>query len=375
MKQLALIIFISLFIFACTDSKNTNNTNSDTAKKENNSANNGSTTDNNSKKEPVNLSKDFYNHFSGTIKNIPISADLIKRDDNITLIYYYDKVGLPITLSGKIGNDNEFTLKQMVLEGKPAETFTGKFVENGKIEGKWKMSNKNETLDFKLAENTTNSVKFKIIESKKQIKNKNEATCDDNIVIYYPVSNKKLQNEIAKAFFNGKTGRIEDLIKKYRAELFDNFKKSDTEMPWDRNEFTDIMYNDNGLLSYGIQGDEFTGGAHGNYYAAFHVFDIKTAKKYTLDDVFNSGYQEKLQKIIYQKIKIRRGISDEDMSNTFELPIPVSKNFYVNKAGIGFTYNPYEIASYADGSDEVFIKYKEIRDIVKQSFLSKFSIL
>ena len=371
MKKIVLFIFIATFFFACNEENEKNDVkNNDTVQKNAADNNDNNNSDSNA---PVNLSKDFYNHFSGTIKDISISADLIKRDDNITLTYYYNKVGLPITLSGKIGENNEFTLKQMVLKGKPAETFTGKFTANGKIEGKWKMSNKKEIFDFKLQENTENSVKFKIIESKKELKLSEEATCEDDITMYYPVDNANLQKAIVKLFFNGKTGNPEDLIKKNTAALFKNFKEANSEMPWNRNEFTDIMYNADGILSYGIQSDEYTGGAHGNYAADFAVFDIKTGMKYTLSDIFKSGYEEKLQKIIYQKIKTNRGISDEEMSNTFELPIPVSKNFYVNKAGIGFTYNPYEIASYADGSDEVFVRYKELKGLVKQSFLAKFS--
>ncbi len=47
--------------------------------------------------------------------------------------------------------------------------------------------------------------------------------------------------------------------------------------------------------------------------------------------------------------------------NNFEL----NDNFLIKKNGLLFVFNPYEIAAYVYGAIEVFIPYKEIKDLIK----------
>ena len=82
--------------------------------------------------------------------------------------------------------------------------------------------------------------------------------------------------------------------------------------------------------------------------------------------------KDELSKIIYKKIKENRGFSDSEMESDYEqLPIPVSDNFYVKSNGIGFFYNPYSITHYANGSDDVFISFDEIKDLLSENIFDK----
>ena len=45
--------------------------------------------------------------------------------------------------------------------------------------------------------------------------------------------------------------------------------------------------------------------------------------------------------------------------------IKVTENFYVNKDGIGFVYNPYEIACYANGTQTASFKWNEVSSLLK----------
>jgi hypothetical protein len=41
-------------------------------------------------------------------------------------------------------------------------------------------------------------------------------------------------------------------------------------------------------------------------------------------------------------------------------------NFFITGGGIGFFYNPYEIAPYSSGSTEIFLPWEEILPLLKK---------
>jgi hypothetical protein len=43
----------------------------------------------------------------------------------------------------------------------------------------------------------------------------------------------------------------------------------------------------------------------------------------------------------------------------------LNDNFSIGANGITFFYNPYEIASYADGPTELLMTYREINELIK----------
>lgn len=62
-----------------------------------------------------------------------------------------------------------------------------------------------------------------------------------------------------------------------------------------------------------------------------------------------------MQKNNVQKVKDLEEIGFFDVAD-----IELNKNFYVNKEGITYTYNEYDIAGYALGTIEILLSYKDI---------------
>ena len=48
----------------------------------------------------------------------------------------------------------------------------------------------------------------------------------------------------------------------------------------------------------------------------------------------------------------------------FTDPVKPTDNFYITGEGIGFFYNQYDIAPYASGSIDVFIPFRELKDVL-----------
>jgi len=55
----------------------------------------------------------------------------------------------------------------------------------------------------------------------------------------------------------------------------------------------------------------------------------------------------------------------------FKNTIPVTKNFWVDNAGLGFWYAEYEIGPYAWGEIPLFIPLAQVSAYIQPSFIKK----
>ena len=86
--------------------------------------------------------------------------------------------------------------------------------------------------------------------------------------------------------------------------------------------------------------------AHGMYWTRFVNYDLADGKVFTLSDIFTREGLEKLPSLLRQTATSMRGsIGQTDLT-----ALPADNNFCINGDGeIVFVYQPYEIASYAQG--------------------------
>lgn len=136
-----------------------------------------------------------------------------------------------------------------------------------------------------------------------------------------------------------------------------------------RDVFWDIAGNENGLLTLEITSSEYTGGAHGNYTINYYCLDVALRKIWTLPDIMTVD-SNKLKMLL--DMAARRYFHTGDTSALQERllvnEIPLTENIYLTPAGIVFCYQPYEIASYADGVIPLFISYRELKDMLQDAF-------
>ncbi|MDR2447333.1 MAG: DUF3298 and DUF4163 domain-containing protein [Treponema sp.] len=121
---------------------------------------------------------------------------------------------------------------------------------------------------------------------------------------------------------------------------------------------------------------EFTGGAHGNQTEEFLVFDQtgkdgKTPNYVLLSDIILPDAQAALLRIIESRLRMDVGLSEEVLLSEnvfFNDAIAIPSQFFVTRQdaspGIGFHWNPYEIAPYARGYVEMVVPYEELKDLL-----------
>lgn len=101
------------------------------------------------------------------------------------------------------------------------------------------------------------------------------------------------------------------------------------------------------------------GAAHGNHSTAYVNFDMTNGKIITISDLFKEGYKDSLTKLVRNKLKT----SDYNLLIPIS-QVPLSDEFAITSKGILFSYDPYEIAPYSDGTVQVELSIGEITDLL-----------
>ena len=130
-----------------------------------------------------------------------------------------------------------------------------------------------------------------------------------------------------------------------------------------------VRYNSNGLLSFTVQFENYTGGAHGAHAYNHFVLDANTGERIQEEDIYGEDYQELLAEILVHAIT-----RDNDLSDPKELEnigffsvdeIYPNNNFYVDDQGITYTFNEYEVAAYVVGPVHVHLSFDEVSVLLK----------
>jgi hypothetical protein len=172
---------------------------------------------------------------------------------------------------------------------------------------------------------------------------------------------------ISQTFFEHEN-KIADLKQLIKAESdsfyqdylrdFSDFNEVDFPLNYNYNYKFNVMFFNTEYVTLKNENYAYTGGAHGNYSTLYHVFNAKNGKLLSVNDLVNDTL--KLQEIAKQQfyklknIDASKPINDQGYwfeKNNFSL----NSNFGLLNDTLIFTYNPYEITSYAEGQTELKI--------------------
>lgn len=118
-----------------------------------------------------------------------------------------------------------------------------------------------------------------------------------------------------------------------------------------------VLYCDSNILSYQRELYTYAGGAHGMNTKTNYVFDIKTGKRLTEEDIFGQGFERKIGKLLDEKANTLRSKSILPTEDEFynDWYIKPNGNFALTDSSIIYTFNPYEIAPYCFGIIDIEI--------------------
>ena len=142
--------------------------------------------------------------------------------------------------------------------------------------------------------------------------------------------------------------------------------------PWEITVDGKVIYQRASVVTVEIATYSYTGGAHPNYWTAYRNFDPRTGQRLSLQDVttdmarIRALAEDEFRRS--QNLGAREGLGQAGYwfaDNIFTLP----DNFAFTDKGLLFTYNPYEIASYAQGPIELLLPYTRSRGLLKEEYI------
>lgn len=246
-------------------------------------------------------------------------------------------------------------------------------------------------------EMTDNDITFDSIRVDKTyhlLDNPENPNCNLQINFTFPAKyeNKEILKKIQQQFINSYLGESyetlspEEAVVRYTEDYLSNYKgltdefkaemaKAD-ESPvgawfsYYEMSSNDIAYNKNDMLSYTVNFENYTGGAHGAHSFTNHVINLKTGDVIKEEDIFIENFQDDLAQILVDRIAKQNNIDNPkelESVGFFSIEeIFPNGNFLVDDYGITYTFNEYEIAAYVVGATNVHLPYEEIQYLLKR---------
>jgi hypothetical protein len=144
-------------------------------------------------------------------------------------------------------------------------------------------------------------------------------------------------------------------------------EKMATGFNWQSLKFLHILTNGSHILCFYIDHYAFTGGAHGIQTRQFTVVNLWTGKEVEMKNIFKENTEVQLNSILSDKIHEMNHLPTTQSLNDagfYTDTVKPTDNFYITHEGVGFFYNQYDIAPYASGSIDVFVPFRELKDLL-----------
>ena len=136
----------------------------------------------------------------------------------------------------------------------------------------------------------------------------------------------------------------------------------DESIPWEAMIEASIAYENNDLITVQLDSYIFTGGAHGYGSTRFLNFEKNSGQELARKDLFKNHrkFVDFAEERFRKQEKIPGNQSINSTGLMFELDeFYLPENIGFTEEGLKLLYNPYEVASYADGTIELTIPYEE----------------
>src|SRR3990167_590708 len=299
-------------------------------------------------------------YYVGTIgDNFPVQMELVIDSGDVSGSYMYDKVGIPIPLTG------EFDLKSSALnmveqdeKGQKTGTFKGTVRSEGKsfgmyIEGEWSKANGLSTLPFKL----TKVADF--VSTNVNAKSQYEASYMYPSFITDTKANREITERLEREAVSEK--------KKFAGEAEEYFGSQESAGEWQENFSYSIEYYSPELVSLSGEVFSYTGGAHGNTFYMSSNYLIKDGKALllSLSDLFTpkSNYVKVLSDYCIRDLRKQQAgwVLNGELK---ELKADDLSAFVISPRGITFAFAPYAVGPYVEGSYFVTVGYAGLKGAI-----------
>jgi hypothetical protein len=344
----------------------------------------------------VKLPTSLYKHFEGSIsiKNpatekiveLPLKMNFRKMGTKITGTYYHTRDSVNYSFSGEIKSNNSFEAQVFDFSYYLMGAITGTFTTENELKCTFEDVEKTKKIPMHLKESYTTSVEFKIFGLSDVYyiqNNQNFPSVSTKLDYLHPVAYKNklivanLAASIENKFFGDLAlkGDPSGNIQKKRNEDFNDYKAlieknfvNDKERfmayIWKAAYEADIVFNDDSLLTFQINGLDDRGGT-GSGGINYYCYELKKGNQIKKSDIFKPNFDKPLTAMIIKKIREWNDLSEtenlEELGFQVDLIVP-NDNFYIDRTGVGFYYNPFEIF---DSESRIYFTFQEIATFLK----------
>ena len=324
--------------------------------------------------------------FKGSIGNaLDLQMKLVREGEQLTGNYFYQKVGTKIDLRGSIDKDGNVSLEEFDPAGKQTGVFKGVWKQAGdgavEIKGDWTKPNSEKKTAFSLLQepiefsNGAEIVAKQIREKNKKLKYEVSAAYPQLIGVTdpnYDRFNQTVRNLISRKvgdFKKEMTPSAEDELAPDENPVIDDSLGSDITVNYElalaKDDLIAIQFT---VSSYSA------GAAHPNSYTEVVNFDLKNGKLLKLADLFLPGskYLETLSNFCIQELKKQAkaqgdyaAMDDDWIKRGAGAELTNYDNWTITKKGMGITFDPYQVAAYAAGPQNVLVPYSAVKEIIK----------
>jgi len=292
-------------------------------------------------------------------ENFQVQMELTLDDGEVRGSYYYDRKGIPLSLSGE-ADLKESKIKLVESDDKKKKTgvFKGVFapISDGlgtTIEGTWSDAQGKNELPFKL--NKIANYEFFLIKQGKY----SEAKWS------YPKLISK--NEVIQKVSNKLSDRMKPQIEEYQKDAKEGFMTDVITNTWLFTYDYSIEYYSEEIISFTGLVYSYTGGAHGNTYFVSSNYWIKDedSKLLKLSELFKkkSDYVKLLSDYIIKDLKKQNAawVVNGEIKSLKEDEIGP---FALSPRGVQFAFAPYAVGPYSEGAFFVTIDYSHLKSII-----------
>lgn len=122
------------------------------------------------------------------------------------------------------------------------------------------------------------------------------------------------------------------------------------------------------LQTYQVYSEHYQGGAHGMHYSVSHIIDLRTGRIVPESELFLSGYEAPVAALIRRSLEGEWG-SDGIANDVFDVnEVIPNGNCGVSGDGVTWYYQPYEIASYAQGIIGTTVLWEELKPYLNPEY-------
>ena len=142
----------------------------------------------------------------------------------------------------------------------------------------------------------------------------------------------------------------------------------DYQIGWYVKVFSEITYESEEIMSFRIDSESYTGGAHPNSRTAFYVIDKQLKSELSTSDIIADT--SKFKNMLEAEFRRLKGISGDQSFADRGYYINDGDFLLNNNIGISDTkimvhFNPYEIAPYAEGATTIEMNKTDLKGILK----------